>query len=424
MADPTRAEIESQISNTVKILDVHRNNVGVSAGNYISREDTLIQSLETNFGSEWLAAMQAFRGDMDTAIRRAAQLMAPGLREYGRLVGAPEIDMQTIITRIKDYFIANTLRVTSRQFTFANPAADGGNVGTGVINRLNVDEDGFAIENQTADAKEARIVADEHSGARKHEERFVIRSTSKLNPDLLLITGSGKSDTLKGLSGSDSLQYIQNPSFDESTGSGGSFSLTGWSINTPANVSAITATYYRDYEGAGTPASVRFAAAANALITQDISVNRTSFNPAIPYYAQVAWRRDAAVGGDGTVTFRFGASSVSVVAAAQVGWQILRIALGTGNWFKNFDESTFTVEVERSGASVGNIDIDDVIIAPFQPFDGSWYAPVGGATKWLWDDFFTWTDSEVGAIIQHWFWRAFGRYLPATTGGAITWADP
>lgn len=421
MADPTLAEIESQFGNTVKILDVHRSNVGVAAGNYISREDTLIQSLETNYGSEWLAAVQGFRGDMDTAIRRANQMLTPGLKELGRFIGASEKDNASIMRRAYLYFVANTLSVNSREFTFGSPAAGGGNIGNGVLNRLNVDESGFDIECQTADAKEARCLLDEHSGARKHEEQFELRSTSKLNPDLLLITGSGKSTTIKGLSGVDSQNFLSNPSFDQATGSGASL-FNGWTIASGSPTADAT-NYYRDYDGA-TPGSIKSALAANYKITQDISAIRSSFRYDVPYYAQLAWSRDISTGGDGTLTFRFGNSSVAVVAAAQTGWNVLRIALGTGNWFKNFDKGTFTVEVERSGASAGYIHVDDIIIAPFTPFDGSWYALVGGATKFLYNDYFTFTDTEVGAIIQHWLWRAFGAYLPSNKAGAETWADP
>jgi len=100
VADPSVAEVQSQTGNLVKILDVHRLNMGVSAGNYLSREDTFIQSLETNFGNMALAALQGFRGDMNSAIRRASSMIEFGIREYGRLIGAPETDLASILRRL------------------------------------------------------------------------------------------------------------------------------------------------------------------------------------------------------------------------------------------------------------------------------------------------------------------------------------
>lgn len=433
MASPTLAEIQDQSGKAIKVMNEFRKYAGTStaggsatdlATNYLTHEDSLVQALEGNYTDQITAGLLAFRSDLNRAIQRGPELMTGLIREFGRFIGAPETDLQSIITRLYLYMIDNTLRVTSRVFTFGSPAAGGGNVGTGVINRLNKDMYNFDIEAQTPDAKKAKCINDEHSGQPKHEELFEIVSTSALERDLLKITGSGKFGRLKAISARDSLPFLQNPSLDQSSGSGGSFALTNWNIDTPANVTADTTNYYRDFEGASTPASARFELAANARIYQDISTIRASFDPNTPYYAQIAWRRDVSTGGDGTLTFRFGNKSVAVVAAAQAGWQILRIAIGENNWFRQFDKGAFTVEIERSGATVGYIHVDDVIIAPYQGFDGSWYAPVGGATKFLWNDSFTWSDSCTESIIQQWFWRMFGRYLPHATGGSVTWAEP
>ena len=179
---------------------------------------------------------------------------------------------------------------------------------------------------------------------------------------------------------------------------------------------------------------IRASLLADTILSEDLSVRRARFNTAIPYYAQVAWNRDEIAGADGTLTLRLGAVSVSVVLVAQVGWQVLRIPLGVGNWFRNFNEDVFTVELELAGNTVGELLLDDVIIWAMTPFAGEWYAPVGGRTRWLapspapaprQGDLFTWADTETGAKIQRWTRIGFpGLWLPHATGGSVTLADP
>lgn len=72
--------------------------------------------------------------------------------------------------------------------------------------------------------------------------------------------------------------------------------------------------------------------------------------------------------------------------------------------------------MQLSGRTTGSILVDDIIIAPFQFVDGLWVAPVGGSTKWLRYDKYTYTDALYGsdAVIQQWVgWRTYGLSLPS-----------
>ena len=162
MATPTRAEVETQFSNAIHILESLREYAHVNATNYRALEDTLFQSFESDFVPEMSSGVAAHRANLAAAISRdvARGMLSPHLRSYGRFIEASETDDLGIFKRLYDDFIANTLRVTSRQFTFGSPVAGGGNAGDGVINRLNQDDQNFDIENQTADGKVADIVAD------------------------------------------------------------------------------------------------------------------------------------------------------------------------------------------------------------------------------------------------------------------------
>jgi hypothetical protein len=129
---------------------------------------------------------------------------------------------------------------------------------------------------------------------------------------------------------------------------------------------------------------------------------------------------------DGTLTIEMGNKTNNVVLAAQAGWNLLSVPSSPGQdcWYENFMENDADVKITLSGRTTGTLLVDDVLLVPFTPFDGSWYMVVGGATKFLLDDEFTWTDTATESKIQKWLWRAYGRYLPHATGSAVTVPDP
>lgn len=431
MVAPTQAEIQSQFSKTIKPLEEFRKFCGthVAAGsfvnvgdNYLNMEDTLVQNLKTNFPGEWASGVAGFRNSLVAAIQQAPQMFLPALREYGIFIAAAETDAPTIMRRLFQYCADNGVRVTSRQLVFGTPTFAGA-IGTGIINRLNVDERGFNIENQTADAKVAECVADEHSGSRKHEEVFLFTGGAP-NRDTLKISGSGRSLPIKAMSANDSFAYIDNPSFSQLAGTSitALTSVPGWTVGTSiANFNLDQTNYYRDYSGDTTPASLKFL--TNDSVTQDFNVKKATFNPNLPVYLQIAWNRSVGAC-DGTITITLGSQTANVVLAAQAGWQILRMAIGTNQWMRNWNQVNPTVKIALTGRTSGTLLVDDVVICQYTPFDGSYYAIVGGATQFLRRDKATWTDTETGSVIQYWLWRAFGFYLPHTTGGGVTWVDP
>lgn len=431
MASPSQAEIQSQFSKTIKPLEELRKFAGthVAAGsfvnvgdNYLNMEDTLVQALKTNFAGEWADALRNFRNTLLAAINMSRPMLTPALREYGIFIAAPEVNTDALMKRLFQYCADNAVRVTSRQFVFGTPTFSGA-TGTGVINRLTKDERNFDIENQTADAKQAECTADEHSGAKKHEEMFLFQGGAP-NRDNLKISGSGKVGLIKALSANDSFQFIDNPSFSQLAGSSitSLTSVPGWTVGTSiSNFNLDQTNYYRDYSGDTTPAALKFL--TNDSVTQDFNVRKATFDPNRPVYLQIAWNRS--VGScDGTLTLEFGTQSTSVVLAAQSGWQILRMPIGTNQWMRNWNKVNPTVKITLSGRTTGTLLVDDVVIGHYSSFDGAYYAVVGGATQFLRRDKATWTDTETGAVIQYWLWRAFGFYLPHSTGGGVTWADP
>lgn len=426
MAAPTETEIRNQIGDQVKILDETYKFCNSNATNFLGLYDAAFaRPLEGDWSAEVAAGMDSFRAALSDVFRRGRAMIDPLLLAYGKLLGFPDDTPEGVLARLYVEFAerGTPQQLQERNFTFGTPAASGSPAGDGTIHRLNIDRYSYEIEAQFADTKWARCVADEHSGADEHEELFEFRGGNR-SRDSIVIEGSGAGRTIKALSARDSEQFLRNPSFAEFDGTTSvPTSIAGWTPNTSIGNFEIVqgaGNYYRDYPGEGTPASLKIK--ANDKVVQNFNERSALFNPLVPYYCQLAWNREVGTG-DGTITLRFGNVSANVVLAAQTGWNILRIAVGANNWFRQFNKENPGVEVELSGRTTGYVLVDDIVLSPYSNFDGSWYAVVGGATPFLRDDRFTWTDSiPSDAKVQKWLHWLYGAYLPADA--TPTWSDP
>lgn len=434
----TETQIKTDIQNVVKFYDQIRLFGAVNSGTLGSQAVTNVitqQGVCTSaFLGDWLekkgTALQSTRDSIASALLGAGSVLRWTLRDYGQYLNVPETDPVGILGRVYDDYHANNKRICSRGFTFGSPSAGGSNVGNGVVFRLNVDENGYVLENQVADAKTAECKFDANNGASKWEEVFEVRAGVAAK-DQLAITGSGKKTNISGISARQSASLIRNPSFSQTTPAGPSTSLTG--ITNWTSSVAISTTYYdsiggtgvngyyRDFPGDTTPLALRLKPGGDLVLSQSLESNRSAFRDDVPYLVQLAWRRKGSA--TGTLTLRLGDESVSVSVASGTNdvWNVLRFS-GTQCWFKNFDKAGLSVSIETSSLAVSNVDVDDLLIVPMTKFDGSWYAFVGtpatGApSQWLKFDTFTWTDTELGeghGIIQKIMcWRSFGDYLPA-----------
>ncbi len=416
MSAPTAAEVRTQIADAVKLLEELRKYAHVNAQNFLAHEDAFVQALETDFGAEALAALATIRASLNSAIRGGSALVAPLLLTWAKVLGVPETDIDGILDRVFTAMDSATESVLSRQFTFGSPVAGGANVGNGELVRLTTDADGYAIEATRAEARTFRCVGDEHSGASEHNELFLVEGEAA-ERDALKIAGSGLRASVKVLSGEDS--KLRNTSFSETTTSSGSLTgFPGWTVGAIANFESVTADFYKDYRGESAPKSIRFK--DNDAIEQNLNVRRVPIGARVPTLLQLAFKREA--GCDGTLTLSLGSQSESVPLGAQPGWTVLRLAPGTKCWFPNWNQEDPVVRIALAGRTVGTLLVDDVIFAPFARLDGTWWALVGGSTPFLYGDLFTATDTEIGSVLQYWFWRLFGRYLPHSM--APTWVDP
>lgn len=447
MAVPTETQAKTYLQDTIRIYEQLRRyaseNSSGSITNFLANQVTLQGDATVgDYVPELAARVVSTRNRIDGALRESAAAMDSCLRMYAQVLGnVPEIDAQSILTRLYDDAIVNAKRITSRGFVFGSVSTVSA-TGNGVIYRDNLDENGLVLENQHADAKNARVISDASSGAAgRNEEVFEVRG-SQASRDSLKLAGSGARITAAALSARASAQLMQNPSFSTVGGTATvPTSIPGWTSSITVNASNFQyldgsvggtvnpavqgSIIYRDFPGDSTPYALQCLNTAGWSLTQSLEVNRPNLSTAVPYFLSFAFKKSAS-NADGTLTLSLGGSTITTTSLASspyndTAWHVVVLGdtigvPGKSNWYKNFNAANLTMTISRQGSSTGTVTIDDVIFAPMVSFDGSWYAMLGGSTQWKRYDQYTWTDSEnttASAQIQNWLWRAYGRYYPA-----------
>lgn len=431
MAAPTRAEIEAQGTALVKIFERMR----VQFDTQLAADgDALVDILEGDYTPSLVGSIRAVRS-------RASNCVEPGLlnvvfddlfREFAKFVGFPEASngsLTEILLRYKDYMQDNALTIASRNITYTAPAAGGANVGDGTLVRLTVGDRGERLEGCCVEAKTAECVGDLSLGVQQHAEAFQFRGANgPIDLVSLASYGSGRRLTHNALHAGvgPGGSLLQNSSFDVYT-SGATQPFAGWDVDTAANITQDTVNFFRHAPGSSVDGSLKFT--GNAILSQKIAPNgipRITLDRYRPYCLQIRYNRQTGAG-DGTLRIRMGATTTTVVLAAQAGWNTLRLTLDSGLWLRNFDESNLDITVELSARTTGYVLVDDVVFAQMLPFDFTWWWLVGGATPFVLRDTFSMTDSggaPATGKISYWLcYRAGNISLPSTTG-APTWADP
>lgn len=353
--------------------------------------------------------------------------LGPVWREFGRIAAAPEdSDFPTLVKRVYDYRADNAKLVTSRGITYTAMAAGGGNAGTGTVDRLTVDERGYNLESEFVELKTIECIQDAQNGVQKNGEVMEFRG-STASKDLIILSGSGqqrkRTAVAKHAGAGAGGSLLVNSSFEQYV-TGATHPFTGWTASDETKVAQNT-NNYRGYPGApDTLYSMKLT--GDVSVTQALSVANPPIFRNTPYLLDLMFNRSIG-SGDGTLTITMGGVTANVAMAAQVGWTRLRIALTSSCWFRNWDAQAAAITFAMSGTSTGYVLIDDVIFAPFDLFDGTYWWVRGGATPFLIRDVFTSTDTGGAAttgIIRYWLWRWGIPIFPVGSGGAVTWADP
>lgn len=438
MALPTWSQVWTQIQNVVKLHEDQRTSF---AGTYLTQENVVNSG--TNLLSYNAAALsQAVakqRGTLDAFLQQERAALDSLLVELGRIMGVPETDSPSLLLRLTTYMVDNPAaispgppRIASRQISRGSFVKGSPFVGSGTIYRLFVDPYGNCLESGFADVISVRCVSDRQSGSDPGRELFEFRGQPR--PDTVTYYqsgyGSGITTGVRAVSADDTATLVLNPSFSDFSGTTSvPTGITNWEfftggawVTTSAPNSQVdqnTASANNIYRAAlleNTPASLRITATQN--IRQRFSTRRAVLSAFTPYYCQLAWRCDLGSGGaaTGTITLKLGTNSVSVTVSGQTGWQILQLKLDKNLYFKNWDTDDASLEIDCTVTSGANtwFNLDDLVLAPFKPYDGHWVEPVGGATPFLYYDTGSFTDTELGAKIQRHVQRLYGYSLPSS----------
>lgn len=429
MAAPTEDAIQAQINRFVYQLEMaHDFLANDGADDVSSRYDAFVEGAEGDYQSGAIAGYDAFRAQAASLVSPGAaqSVLNPLLLEYAKQQGFPEQDSSAILDRLFTYFGEGSERVTSRTFTYGTPSAGGSNIGTGSLERLTEDRFADGLEAATAEVKTFRCLTDRHSGATVHAEQWEVRGEEVPRDQVAGVVGPERVGALTTLSSDASRTLLSNPSFNSFAGTESTpTSITNWDVTTSiANFDLETSDVYKISEHEGTTGTaVRFK--TNDTLTQSLTTVRARFNPRVPYYCQIAFKRESSA--DGTLTLTVGSNSKAVTLSAQSGWTVLKLDLDTNLFFENWNQTSLNVSIALSSNTTGDVLVDDVVFGPMTSFDGTWWAFVGGATPFLVNDTYTATDSiSSDSILQKWLWRTYNRYLPhdTTASGNVTWSEP
>jgi hypothetical protein len=434
VADPSRATIQTEWANAIKVLDETYKYGSKNATNLLGLLDTLTLSYAGDWIDDASGTAEAVRAAIAGAVsgQTAATFFRPFLKQYCKSV-INRTDLQSdsqMLDAMYDYFMDNSLRVQSRVFSYGNPAAGGSNVGTMQILRLNRDKRNQFLEGQHADAKKAACTLDYNTGTSYGAESYYLQGQAP-ERDELKRSGSGLNTVLSAKTADDSL--LENASWSNFDDASTPTTMGGWSSSAGISSSIMTfssTTYFRPAPSDGSTAySIALAASTN--LTQTLSTAGATLNQDIPYLLAVIWNR-AAGSASGTLTCRLGSQGIPITVAAQTGWTVslvpASIPNGQGCWYRNFAQADVTVSLQWARTS-GTLYIDDVLLVPGLPFDGGWYWAIPSSTSAYVagrvGDSFTWTDtaSDASAAIQKWFAWAYNRSMPSANGSSITWAQ-
>lgn len=433
MADPSRATIQTEWANAIKVLEETRQFGNVNSDNLLALLNTLQLSYAGDYLDDAETAVEGIRGSVANVVSQdtAAALQLPFLRQYLKSV-VNRTDLSSIPdmwAELYKYFIDNSLRVASRVMTYGTPTAVAGNVGTMQFVRLTKDKYNFNIESGYGDSKRILCVVDQNTGSAQGNELWQITGQARAR-DELQRSGSGLQGTVSGLTIDDSI--VQNAGFRSYSGTAAApTGLTGWTSSAGDSSSIYTideTNYFRVAPSDGSTSSA-LSLAASTILSQKLTVTGAELSDDVPYLLAVIWNRTVGTG-VGTLTARMGNVATSVsVSGAQSGWQVTLVPnpMGQSAWYRQFAENDLDIQVQWARTS-GTILVGEVLFVPGTFFDGSFFWGLPTSATWVAPrvrDSFTFADGESasGGVNQRWFSRAGYGYLPHSVGSSITFAD-
>lgn len=443
MASPTEDEVQAQWRAGIDIIDqfqVFTDGLAADSQEF----DVLVAALEGDFTfdglTQWLAGYRTNMSDLlDSGIIR--DMHTSVILEYGKVmqaagsIGSGLESIEELMEAIYEHFISVPEYVESRAISFDTSQALTG-TGNGELSRLNVDENGFDIENCHVETKTFRCMRDQNSGVREFEEEFLMFGETR-SRDNILWHSFGSGDLERKFinnqnAGAGNWGSIARNSSFESYDVDNTNDFTFWELVSGTVPTQSTSEHYLGFPGDTNTHSLT--AAADFRLKQSlINLRRQSLTPNVPFFIRVMVK-DAGSASGGNVVLHLGSKSVTVsiaTIAGSGGWYEVLIVPGENSWFKNINQDDFNIEFEWSGRSTGTLLFDDLIFCEMTQIDGLWWVLRNNDStpvSWLKDDEIKYGDTQAditkGKINYHLFRAGLG-YLPSSTGTpTITFVDP
>lgn len=483
MAAITEVEIQTMWTNVVDILEKHRAYADATATSEGELE-TLVQSLRGEYAPSVAPAADDFRALISAPLTQDQVLsfLEPLVFEYGKFISENALGGQSgtgqgagadfvgnaqtdgVMRAIYEHMRDINESVETRDLSYDLTADTSNNAGTGLtggpivgngsIQRLTVDAEAEPLEACAVERKTFRCTADQNTGTKQEGEIFAaegekppLDTLGKNTADVLGQLGSGSLLSLRALhaGSSDGGSKLTNSSFSTyDANATPKFDRWDLTSGTAADVTQDLTNTYRQYPNSTISASLKIASSVSDTKTlkQTLSNMRIArLDPNVPYFCRMMVNVDdfgsLAVGGD--VVLRVGSKSVTesiVTLDTTGGWVEMRIGdsvMGGAErdqWPINFNEDGFDIEIEwTQSTSTGDLNIDDVIFAPYTLIDGTWWAirqDNAAPASWKMGDTLEFTDTYAVAstdgLVQYWNYRAGLGSLPSS--GTPTWSEP
>lgn len=367
------------------------------------------------------------------ALRRAYE---PFLRDFvdaiGKTPGGFAKDIVAFRDDLRTQGTPDTLN--SREMTFGSVSAGGSNTGNGTVLRVTVDEEGEDLEGATDETKTFTCVIDGALNSQTlHKEVFELdgegRGKDSISPD----GGSGISkQRVVAVDASDSASQILNPSFETYNGGAAAVGtpgtptavtdFVGWTMNATSSWRSDIDRSYRGINGQSpstTFQSIR--CIANGTLTQQLNIARApTLNKDVPYLVQVALYVGASISG-GTFRIDFGAVNQTwTLTALSAGWNVIRLDLDEDLYFANFNEANIDLVFTVASLAGDTINIDDVLVIPFETIDSVPYLIVGGSTVSKVGDNYSFTDTQNSTRGINMYWMAHRTQVSQLLGYPFT----
>lgn len=413
----TKVAYWDQITEIIKIINEIFKFSNSNTENYIDLEEALLSGLTGDHLDQTRTALRSLRSSIvQAANTNSRALLDPIIRElafyhYDSNTDLTDAALAALIKGMSD----GSETILSRGYTHDSSFSFSG-VGSGEIYRSKLDEYGNTLEIGEKGDFKLICTRDKNNGGIEGSEEFVFRGDGTDKPQDEIDVGDEPS-VIVSLTATNyaSSSYVTNASFEQNSGTGASFTLTGWTLGTPANLQENTTNTYSSLSSS----SLEFL--DNTYIKQDIVLD----DFANPYFVIIPYMRKTSC--DGTLTITLGSKSVTkdISTAVNDTWEFLVMGIeDTKTFYNNWKQEDNSFKIDLSSRTTGTLIIDDVIFSIPVFINGSFWLIMAGPTPYISDDEFSGTDTTTDTgIIQNTMQRLFGISLPHTSG-TPTYADP